>query len=229
MKKQFLLCLLFSLVVFPAVAQEDVFTVQPGEKFADAIPDAARYYLPRYEKCQVAMKDGRSGTLLLNYNFLFEEMMFVDAKGDTVSVISPGEFKYFVLGKDTFFFDKMYLRDIGTYGDYRLAVRTYFDVSDVKKQGPLGGTTSVGIDVMRRTDATDNFGPRELVAREVTTVKKYRLYFVGNEANGFERATKKNILRLYRKKSEQIRSYINDNHINYNKEEDLVKLLSRVK
>jgi hypothetical protein len=225
MKKRCFLSLLFSLVVFACIAQKDYYTLNPGEKYVDGIPDTAIYYSPQFIKGYVKLKDGRSGALVLNYNYLYEEMIFINDHKDTVAVISPQDFNFFVLGKDTFYFDKVYLRNIASFGEVYLAERDYFGVADVKKEGPLSTSTSVGIEVIRRTEATDNSGVRELVAKEVMTIKKYRQYFIGNDRKGFAIATKKSVLKMYPDKSAFIKSYLTGNNINFNNPDDLVKLL----
>lgn len=229
MKKQYFLLTVFCFGFFAGVAQKDYYTINSGQKFVDGIPDTAIYFSPQFRSGLVELKDGRSGTLVLNYNYLYEEMMFVDQKKDTVSVISPQDFNFFILGEDTFYFDKVYLRNVASFGDMHLAERGYFGVTDVKKQGSLSASTSVGIDIIRRTDATDNFGVRELVAKEVITVKKHRQYFLGNSQKGFMVATKKNVLKMYRNKSDFIKSFIDENNINFTNPDDLIKLLTAIR
>lgn len=229
MKKLLPLSVILLMCSILATAQNNYFTVQPGQKIAEAIPNSAMYFLPRFERGFAALKDGKSGALVLNYNYLLEEMMFINDNGDTLSLASPQDFKYFVLAADTFYYNQFFVRNIAGFGNIHLVEREFFGTTDVKKMGATGvSTTSVGIDVIKKTEATDNFGARELVAREVTTLKKHRQYLVGDDENGFVYPTRKNLQKLYHRKSGLIKSYFDENKVDTNNPEDLKILLAAI-
>lgn len=227
MFKLFILSLFLLTANGNTFAQNNIFVVNPGEKPSKAIPDTAQFYSAKFIRGVVQLRDGRSGGMILNYNSLFEEMMFVDEKGDTVSVINPQDFNYFVLDKDTFCFDNVYLHKIGSFGNLQLAERNYFTLSDVKKKGILGASaTSVGIEEIRQTSGV--IGIKNLVAQEVIYLKKNKQYYISNDGNSFKVATKNNIQKLAHEKQSLIKSYLKENTIDFNQREDLIRLLSAI-
>src|SRR5881398_159423 len=111
--KTFLLLLILYLAV-PACLQaqtSNIYKVAPGERVDFALLKAnALYQYPQFADAQVALKNGTSGTVRMNYNQLLGDMQFINGKGDTLSLDNENEVASIVIAKDTFVFSDGYVQ-----------------------------------------------------------------------------------------------------------------------
>ncbi|OQY95778.1 MAG: hypothetical protein B6D37_04800 [Sphingobacteriales bacterium UTBCD1] len=232
MKRQVILFSLFlAVVTLRSSAQgDDLFTVNPGERIVQAIPNAAQYFSRNFISGLVWFKDDRMGRIDLNYNYLYGEMMFINEKGDTLAVASPQDFKLFALGKDTFYFaGNSYYHNLGAFGKLRLAEKTVFGITDVKKIGAMGVETSaVSIDQFRQVQQAST-GMKDLVVQEKTIMKKVTEFYISAKEDVFVPATKKNIEKMLGgRESLVLKKYLDSNKVNFYKKEDLIALLTSI-
>ncbi len=72
-----------------------------------------------------------------------------------------------------------------------------------------------------------------LFAGEVTTLynhlAKQTSFYLGDKYNNFFRYTKKNVFKNFPKKEKELNEYLKTNNVNFDKEEDLVRLLAVLK
>ena len=103
-------------------AQTEIKTVRTGEKLSDVFTakDIFRYetFLPG----KVLFKDGTTAEAPLNYNRIYEQMMFLDAKGDSLAVDNPELVNVIVIGSNNFYFAaEVVLEELNDYGNVKLA------------------------------------------------------------------------------------------------------------
>lgn len=199
------------------------FKVNPGEKVVDAIPNDDKYSYSEFIVGTVYFKNGEHYPGRLNYNFLFQEMQFIDRKGDTLSLAEPGTVKQIVINRDSFFYDGGYLRLVAGYGNVKLATKEFIAFADRQKLGGYGGESSARIDTYKSIQDGSTF--KELVAREVLTFVKKNLFYLGDEFNHFKQANKKNVLDFYPSKGREIKSYLKTNKVDFSNEADLKKMI----
>ena len=218
----FLGFLLFGLHV---IAQKPKrFTVNPGQKVLDIIPKDEVYAYPAFAQGTVYLQNETVGTARLNYNAIISEIQFIDQKGDTISLAEEPEIKFIAVNKDTFYFDKVYVRLIGSYGHVKLASRDVFEISNRQKIGGFGETSSASIETYNKL-IVNNSNQVDLVAKEILTLSKFKVLYVGDKFNHFKLANKKNISDLYGKKQKQAQAYLKENTVDFTNKEDVEKLI----
>lgn len=74
------------------------------------------------------------------------------------------------------------------------------------------------------TNEVDAAKSKDLLLNENIVLKKETQFFFGNENNHFVRATKKKLLTLFPKDQRIIDAYLKDNHVDFDKKNDLEKL-----
>ncbi|MBS1920277.1 MAG: hypothetical protein JST17_08490 [Bacteroidetes bacterium] len=232
MKKMIILFSVFlTTTISNILAQADgLFTINPGEKLVQAIPDSAQYFSKNFIKGLAWFVDGRTGAVMLNYNYLYDEMLFINEKGDTLAIANPLEFKRFVIDQDTFCYaDNKYFHKLGTYGGLELAERTFFGIADIKKIGAMGVETS-GVSIDQFKEIPQNgVGTKDLVMQEKTIMKKVSNYYISDKNGVYRLATKKNVQKAATEnRRAQLEKYLTSNSVNYFKKEDLVKLLTAI-
>ena len=77
--------LVFSFTGLFAQTQK-FYTIQPGGNLLDAVPQSEAYEFPQFEQGIVFLKNGINSAAKLNYHLIFEEILFIDANGDTVTI-----------------------------------------------------------------------------------------------------------------------------------------------
>ncbi len=200
------------------------FKVKPGEKVVDAIPKDDKYSYPEFMMGNVHYRSGEHYPAKLNYNSLFQEMQFIDSKGDTLSLVNAMTIKHIIINTDTFFYDKSYLKLLAAYGKIKLAGNELITFADRQKVGGFGEESSARIDTYKSLQVGPTF--TELVAKEVLTFVKRTVFYLGDEFNHFKQASKKSLLDFYPSKSREIKNYLKENKVDFSNQDDLEKMIA---
>ena len=152
----------------------------PGENIIEVIPKKELYINPGFQKGVVYFKDGAKSPAMLNYHLVFEEMHFIDAKGDTLSLLNPAEISSVSIGKDQFYYEgRRYVKLDTLIGDTKLASAVFFAVLKKQKMGAYGNTTD-GATGSMNSFVTLNNSKLELIPQSVTTIARQNVFFIGN-------------------------------------------------
>src|SRR5688572_32802432 len=83
-----LLPLFFILIACSGLPAQDstLVTIKAGNKVMDVLTPVDIYYYPQFNNGKVFFKDGAKGGAKLNYTRLFDQMLFIDARGDTLAL-----------------------------------------------------------------------------------------------------------------------------------------------
>lgn len=227
MKLFFLLSVFVFLLNSIVNAQKrKTYTINPGEKATEVIPTDEIFLYPNFTHGTVYFKTGAYSSSLLNYNFLIAEIQFINPKGDTLSLADEITINYIAFTRDTFYYDKGYLKFIRNCGKFKLAQKQFFDISNKEKIGAMGiKTSSSSIDTYTRLPGSNKYKNNGLVAQEVLTLARNDLYYFGDKFNLFKRLNKKNLIEAYPAKGKEIRDYCKENSLKEITEEDMVKLM----
>ena len=223
-KVVFITPLFFLFTILVSAQQRDYFTINPGEKPAEEIPDSLQYAYPAFIKGYISFRDTRNGTVQLNYNYLFEEMMFLNNTGDTLAIADAPTIRQITIKTDTFYFSNVFVKQIATFGEIKLAQRQYFGVVNSLKIGSYGQTTSAP--VVSYKSANTATGIKSLTVQEVVNLKKVTQFYIADKFNNFQLVNKKSLPDLFPKKSKIIKTYLKDNNVNFTREEDIKGLLA---
>lgn len=218
------------LLLFPilSLAQaKKTFRINPGQKAIQAIPHDEVFCYEQFVDGIVYFRNDRVAQAKMNYNSLYSEMQFIDAKGDTLSLDEEETIRFVVAGTDTFYYDGGFVLLKKDFGDIRLASRESFSFVNRQKMGGMGETNSASIDTYNAV-STSNY-MKELVAREIITLSKSKQFFIGDLFNHYKPANKKSILDYYPEKEKAIKAYLKENKIDFTDEGDLQKLILHIK
>jgi hypothetical protein len=224
MKLAILLPLSFLLLILEINAQKrKTYTVEPGIKATEVIPRDEIYLYPDFTPGMVYFKNKSASTGLLNYNFLFAEIQFINAVKDTLSLADEKTISHIVINKDTFYYDDGYLKFLRNCGEFKLAQKQFLNIAKKEKIGAMGMRTSASVDTYTRV--MDSYRHNGLIAQEVLTFARDDFYYFGNKYNHFKRLTKKNLLATYPSRSKEIKDYFKENSFREITEENLVALM----
>ena len=211
------------LTTVEAGAQRKTYKIQPGVKIINALPPEEVFEYPNFVQSEIYFKKGNSGLARLNYNALYGEIQFIDPKGDTLSLDDEATVRFIVILSDTFYFDKLFVKQVQAFGETRLAKRTFFKLVNSQKLGGFGETTGGSVDTYDRISSQ---GPvKDRVATEVLTLARDSALFLADRYRHLTRVSKKGLQSFYKGKESQLAAYLNENKVNYNDEADVTRLM----
>ena len=223
-----LLMWLFILLSNSYLAAQDstLVTIKAGNRVDDVLKPADIFYYPQFTNGQVFFRDGSKALGKMNYSRLFDQVLFIGPKGDTLALADEKTIKFIAIGKDTFFYDEGYIRLIEKSGVVKLAEKQIWVVADVRKIGTHNRPTST-VAVTSFSTYADVIGRAksyDLLINEDIVIRRETYYYFGDEYNKFARAGKKRLLLLFPKEQMNLENYLKENKVNFDKRDDLEKL-----
>ena len=223
-----LLLLFFILIGYTDLLAQDSthVTIKTGNKAEDVLTPADIYYFPEFTSGKVFFRDGSRAVAKMNYTRLFDQMLFIDQKGDTLALANEKTFKFIAVDQDTFYFDEGFVKLIANNGIVKLAEKQIWVVADVRKIGTHNRSTSTVAVTSLNTysDISSKAKSHELLINEDMVIRKEAHYYFGDEYNRFARSGKKKLLLLFPKDELRLENYLKENKVNFDKKEDLEKL-----
>ena len=225
MKSLLLVILIYIQHVELAAQDSTHVTIKQGATIQEVLKPGEIYYFPQFTKGEVFYKGGRKASGKMNYTRLFDEMLFIDGKGDTLAMAEEETIKFIAVGQDTFYYEKGYVRVIADNDLVKLAEKQLWVVVDIRKTGTHNtSTNSTGVTSVNRFRHGDEAMRTPLSLNEDLVLRKETQYFFGDRTNQFVRAGRKGLLRLFSKKERNIESYLKENKIDFENKEDIEKL-----
>lgn len=227
---QFLLGLMFFLCLFTIESngqKKKTFKINPGEKITDAIPQKEIYTYAEFTEGTVYLRENKYSKAKLNYNSLLGEMEFINETGDTLSIADENTVSSIVIKTDTFYYDKGYLKLVANFAEVKLANMQYFSFTNRQRIGGFGEVSDASISTYDAVSSGNYL--KALVAKEILTLTKYSVFYIGDRFNHFKIANKNNLLEMYNKKEDQVHKYLKEHKVDFSKEEDLKIMLSFLK
>ena len=222
--RKLIFCLIIICSITASAQTKKTYSVEPGQKITDVIPTSAMYSYPEFKMGTVALRNGAVANVKLNYNSVFGEMQFIDAKGDTISLADEGNVKYVAVEKDTFYFNEGWLQVMDADAFMKIAKKRSLEIANRQKIGAMN------MPVVGATETYNKFTnrqhQRDMVVQERITFTEHTTFYFGDKFNQFSKASKKSLLNLDRLQEGKIEAWLKENKIDYNKEEDLKKLFS---
>ena len=124
-------------------AQDSIFvTIKAGNRVNDVLTPADIFNYPQFTTGKVFFRDGSKAVAKMNYTRLFDQMLFIGPKGDTLALADEKNIKFITIEQDTFYYDEGYVRLIMNKGDVKLAEKQVWVVADVRKIGSHNKATS---------------------------------------------------------------------------------------
>ncbi|HEX8279691.1 MAG TPA: hypothetical protein VF540_13395 [Segetibacter sp.] len=221
MKFVYFLSLMFLIQATVHSQNSKKITVAYGNSISDVVSFKELYSYPEFIEGKVLFKDGTAYAPKLNYNLFLGQIQFINPKGDTLVLNNENTLKYILIGQDSFFYDKGYFRVLTGFSKMKLGVQQRIKVADKQKIGAFGQPSSgAGIETYDRIVQTN-----QLSLMENIILSKETKYYIGNTNNEFYPCSKKRLFAIFPKHQEVIESYVRENQTNFNKQEDLIKLL----
>jgi len=226
-KKSLLVAALLALFNAAFSQNEDHVLVKTGQDAGKVIPFQDQYVYKDFREGQLYYPNSdRSETMKLNYNLLAENVVFINSNGDTL-MMNRGEniFKYVRIGGDLYHHDLIegYFLLVTREPKVQLAVKRSWKVlrgEPLVNNGYSTTSSSVGTYTGIRSSDTNRF-----IVHEDLVYHKAEDYFLITYDGRLFKANKAGFTKLFQDARSEIREYLRANAIDFEKQDDLKKLL----
>ncbi len=222
-----ILCLLFifSMLHYSIGQRKNEVVVKPGNSVAKSIPIRGRYNHDEFKDGYlITEQNKRSKNLKLNFELLTGEPQFIDEKGDTLFL--DKHIARQVLIEKTRYLNttKGYYELISNHPDFKLAVQRGWSIARYETEftNGIGGKEKNSARDARNAIYSPKFG--QMIRNEDTVYERDSSYFFIDAKEKIYKASKSNLVRLFPRHEDKIKNYLDQQTINFKKEEDLIKL-----
>jgi hypothetical protein len=200
--------------------------IEAGNRFSDVVTPQMLYRYNEFKPGRILFRDGVIMESKLNYNLFNGEIVFISPGHDTLAIGKEQmlNIKRVGIDTDTYVYNKKYLQVLLENNSGTLARKQqYFIVSREKIGGYNLGSPTSSIDSY--TSFADRQNNRyDLVVRENITFQLKTEYFVGDSYNLFLPLNNKNLEKIFFKKKNELRSYLQDHPVDLKNEKQLTSL-----
>lgn len=216
-----MLCYLFAITL---TAQTEQFRVKAGDDITTKISEHGQYRFTSFKQGKIFYNYGKSASAKFNYNYLLEEMQFINPDGDTLSVGNPEQVKYVVFDSAIYYYNDGFVELVKNFDAVKLGKKQKLKIS-YEKIGAYGQpTNSSAIDNNKFYLENNTF--YKLTINQDAIIKKQTTWFLISEKE--ERpieADKAGFIRLFPAHKEDIKAFIKENDDALKSAEGLSNLL----
>lgn len=199
--------------------------IKAGSDIAEAISPTGFYRFAQFTEGSFTMKDGTHARAMFNYHIGTGEMEYLGDKGDTLAIGVPEDITVITIGENVQYIynNKSYLEIIARKKPAALAKKIRVVLENEKKGGY--GESQPASSQTTFKNITMSSGIYQL-SHDIAIIKTTSFYWI-DAKNNLQPVSKKSSLKLVSKdKQPQLEAYIEEQNINFNSEEDLLKLLN---
>lgn len=217
------------LVVGFGFAQDrEMYRIKPGDDIYEVIKGEVRFLYPEFRQGLVLFRSGNFGSSLMNYNFLHQELQFIQGQ-DTMALDREEDIKHVIIEKDTFYFnDKMWIRQVASNGLVRMAELKYLAFANREKIGAFGTVNSgSAIDAVENLVTITNL-TRKLESNQIITFAMNYSYYFSDRFDNYRLANRKSLVNMFGNKCKGLDKFLGSEKINYKNAADMKKVFDYI-
>lgn len=180
----------------------------------------------QFTKGTAYLSNGTKGQASFNYHYNKNEILFINAKNDTLTLVDPEQYQQIVIEADTFLYTKQgFLQLVAATPFCKLLVKRDLVQVGSEKKGAYGGysATSASSSLNSFSDGTLQ---RSIAVDENIFYRYKDRYFFCDRFGQLYPATRKGAGELTWKKEKELKAFLEAEKIDVNKKDDLLKLMT---
>lgn len=189
----------------------------------DSAKVLTQFLFPKFSKGSVKFKSGSAREIIMNYNLCSEKMVY-EQNGKYLNMVNTGTIDTVYLQNKKFIpSDKIFL-EVVLSGKIPLLSQNKANIDLPGKPAGYGGTSQTSAVDMVSTFHTDA-GAINLKLPDDYTVRPYSVMwvFVNGKMESF--LNERQFLRIFNDKQAEIKKFMKDNKIKFEKRDDLIKVI----
>ncbi len=185
------------------------------------------FLYPEFNDGTIRYHNGMTFARKVNYNRILETIQFIDEKGDTLAIADEAAVKDIIVKNDTFIYNPECLEVINANNTLQLLKHEKMRIADIRRKGLYGiPNTSSAMESINMVYTWMN--SYQVDVNELLLLSKTINYYVKKADGEKVSASRKNILAMFPKRRDDLKKYIDEKKINFNKEADLSQLVSYI-
>lgn len=192
-------------------AQTEVIRIKAGENISGTLSAYGKYRFTHFKQGRLYYAYGKKADASFNYNYLLEEMQFIDAKsGDTLAIANPEQVRFLLFDSAAFYYNEGFMELAADYDSVKIAVRQKFKIS-YEKIGAYGQPNNSSAIDNNKTYA-DKSGVVNLTINQDAVIKKeVTWYLITGDKERPVKADKAGFQKLYPNHTSDIKQFLKSN------------------
>ncbi|MCF0057096.1 hypothetical protein [Dyadobacter sp. CY356] len=223
--------LLIALFLFPDSLiygqPHKILRVKNGQDATKHVSSKDRFKYQDFQSGRLHYNNGKFALSRLNYCYLLGEVIFINTQGDTLALADNNQLRYAEIGNQRFypFPENGFVEIVEDYGVIKLTKKVRYQKDGIEKKGAYENNNEIG-SIYNASTFTDITGRTTILPPDNTILLKLNTsYFFMDVNNRFSKATKTNLVKIFWKNKNAVEKYLDDQNIDFSKEEDLKKVL----
>jgi hypothetical protein len=217
---------LLSLLVIPICVlcqAPQTITLKNNKTSADVIKPELQYIFPDFQDGRVFLKGQKKIDCQLNYNFLLDEILFIDENGNKMALAKPHEVIYVLIAKRMFIPGSKGYYEVIENEDISLVYKWSCHISEKGKEGALGiQTDAPSVYQMNQMSFDAREWKLEVDKEAIASVEV--LPYLKVKSKFIPITGAKDFIKAFSGRTAEIKAYINQNPVDFKKEADLRRL-----
>lgn len=191
---------------------------------AESIRPELQQIFPDFRSARISYKGMPPIACRANYNFLFDEIMFINEKGEKMALANPGDLQQVKIENRTFIPSPKGYFEVIESGDVSLLYKWVCRITEARTEGALGlSTAAPSVYQMKRISFDSKEWNMEvdkeaMASIEVIPYLKAKSGFISVKGpQSFKKA--------FRSKNNEIRDYLDKEPVDFRSEADLRRLI----
>ena len=190
---------------------------------ATAVKPELQYIFPDFQNGRVLMKNMPEVKCQLNYNFMLDEVLFIDENGEKKALANPEDVLLIYIGNRMFIPSSKGYYEVIERGEVSLVYKWTCNIREKGKEGALGVTTDAPSVVQMNQMSFDarqwklDVDNEAVVSVEVIPYLKINSKYVSVKGE-------KDFFKVLPRKKQEIKEYVKLNPVDFKKEADLRRL-----
>jgi hypothetical protein len=197
--------------------------VKPGQEIQGCFSKEESYLYPDFIDGTVLMKNKQVVSARMNYNIIYGQMMFLKNSKDTLAIAEPQNIEIIIFPSDTFYYASGYHQLLAAGFGKFLTRKQFLKIHEVRKGGAFGTASSLSATTTMSSYYGDSRTNKLTVNQEVV-VSKQSEFYIADSKNRYRILNRITINKLYPKHKLQIDNFIDQEKIDLEKEQDVIKL-----
>lgn len=183
------------------------------------------YLYESFTDGKVISPDGTYGKAKLNFNFLTNEMLFINPQNDTLKLAKPEATAMVTIATDTFcFYKNTFLKKITHYKNGpHLFQKQNMRLADNEKKGGYGGYSSVSSDASGSTFDAGGIITRASEDKNLV-FKRNNEIFLSDNKGSFLPMKQASFQKVFPQWKNKLKAFVEEQAISFNKEQDVLSV-----
>ncbi|MCE7072662.1 hypothetical protein LZG74_20275 [Dyadobacter sp. CY327] len=205
----------------------DIYRVKNGSDVTKVIPFTERYQFEKFQDGHVLFRNGKTSKAQMNYSLVHGEVLFVDAKKDTLMFNDNSFINKIFVGDNLYFYAKGHghVHAIRDYSGVRLGKKQFLVRMGNEKYASYEQYSATSAISSYSSFVNQNGNLQNLESNVKVILKRRSIFFLIDKNERVVFATRPNLLKIYPKNKRKLNEYLRENETSFEKEADLKKVL----